>query len=197
MYSRIEASTVTASISAAAARSTPGSSGASVATCASGTPLSWARRIAVSSAGSGYRTTALNRKRSSCASGNGYVPSYSTGFCVASTRNGSGSGCAAPSSVTCRSCIASSSADCVFAGARFTSSASTTLPKIGPRRIRNCPVESSYTEVPTTSLGMRSGVNWIRLNVPPMSWATVRASSVFAVPGTPSMRTWPPSTRAM
>ena len=31
-------------------------------------------------------------KRSSCASGSGYVPSCSIGFCVASTRNGSGSG---------------------------------------------------------------------------------------------------------
>ncbi len=30
-------------------------------------------------------------KRSSCASGSGYVPSCSIGFCVASTKNGSGS----------------------------------------------------------------------------------------------------------
>ena len=30
--------------------------------------------------------------RSSCASGSGYVPSYSTGFEVATTWNGSGSG---------------------------------------------------------------------------------------------------------
>ncbi len=33
----------------------------------------------------------LNRKRSSCASGSGYVPSYSTGFWVATTKNGSAS----------------------------------------------------------------------------------------------------------
>jgi len=35
----------------------------------------------------------------------------STGFCVASTKNGSGSSKRSPSMVTCRSCIASSSAD--------------------------------------------------------------------------------------
>jgi MoxR-like ATPase len=34
------------------------------------------------------------------------------------------------------------------------------------------------------SLGIRSGVNWIRLNVPPMRRAIVRARRVFAVPGT-------------
>ena len=32
-------------------------------------------------------------KRSTCASGSGYVPSYSTGFCVAKTRNGRASSC--------------------------------------------------------------------------------------------------------
>ena len=35
-------------------------------------------------------------KRSSCASGSGYVPSCSIGFCVASTKNGSGSVCVCP-----------------------------------------------------------------------------------------------------
>ena len=33
----------------------------------------------------------LKRKRSNCASGSGYVPSSSIGFCVASTKNGAGS----------------------------------------------------------------------------------------------------------
>ena len=33
----------------------------------------------------GSRSTTLNRKRSSCASGSGYVPSCSIGFCVATT----------------------------------------------------------------------------------------------------------------
>src|SRR5919206_474937 len=36
--------------------------------------------------------TVLRRKRSSCASGSGYVPSCSTGFCVAKTVNSSPSG---------------------------------------------------------------------------------------------------------
>ena len=40
---------------------------------------------------SGNRSTTFNMKRSTCASGSGYVPSWSIGFCVASTRNGSGS----------------------------------------------------------------------------------------------------------
>ena len=37
-----------------------------------------------------------NMKRSSCASGSGYVASCSIGFCVASTKNGSGSACVWP-----------------------------------------------------------------------------------------------------
>ena len=73
-----------------------------------------------------------SRKRSSCASGSGYVPSYSIGFWVASTRNGRSSGRVTPSIVTCRSCIASSSAACVFGGARLISSASSRFVKIGP-----------------------------------------------------------------
>jgi len=44
---------------------------------------------------------------------------------------------------------------------------------------------------------IRSGVNWIRLKLPPISRAAVRARSVFAVPGTPSMRMWPRSASAM
>ena len=38
--------------------------------------------------------------------------------------------------VTCRSCIASSSADCTFDGARLISSARMKLAKIGPLRVR-------------------------------------------------------------
>ena len=70
--------------------------------------------------------------RSSCASGSGYVPSYSIGFCVARTRNGRSSGRVVPSIVTCRSCIASSSAACVFGGARLISSARSRFVKTGP-----------------------------------------------------------------
>ena len=73
-----------------------------------------------------------SRKRSSWLSGSGYVPSNSTGFCVAITMNGRGSGCVWPSADTCRSLIDSSSALCVRGVARLISSASTTLAKIGP-----------------------------------------------------------------
>ena len=68
-------------------------------------------------------------KRSTCASGSGYVPSCSIGFCVAITRNGRGTGCVSPPIVTWRSCITSSSADCTLAGARLISSASRKLQK--------------------------------------------------------------------
>ena len=43
----------------------------------------------------------LNMKRSSCASGSGYVPSSSIGFCVANTKNGGSSGYVRPAAVTC------------------------------------------------------------------------------------------------
>ena len=58
--------------------------------------------------------------------------------------------------------MASSSADCVLAGARLTSSATTTLAKIGPGRKVNVAVCGWKTLVPRMSDGMRSGVNWMR-----------------------------------
>src|SRR5215831_16869969 len=63
-------------------------------------------------------------KRSSCASGSGYVPSYSIGFWVAMTMNGRASSYVTPSIVTCCSCMHSSSAACVFGEARLISSTS-------------------------------------------------------------------------
>ena len=62
------------------------------------------------------------------------------GFCVASTMNGSGIWCVTPSTVTWRSSIASSSADCVLGVARLISSASTTCAMIGPGRNSKSPV---------------------------------------------------------
>ncbi len=94
-------------------------------------------------------------KRSCCASGSGYVPSCSIGFCVASTKNGSESLCRTRPTVTCRSCMASSSAACVLGGVRFISSARITLENSGPSRKRNSrlPVErfSSMISVPVMS----------------------------------------------
>ena len=68
------------------------------------------------------------------------MPSYSTGLAVASTWNGAASGNVVPSTVTWRSCIASSSAACVFGGVRLISSASSTPVKIGPGRKTNSDV---------------------------------------------------------
>ena len=42
-----------------------------------------------------------------------------------------------------------------------------------------------------TSAGIRSGVNWIREKLIPVTAANERAISVFASPGKSSIRTWP------
>jgi hypothetical protein len=81
----------------------------------------------------------LMRKRSTCASGSGYVPSCSIGFCVAMTMNGGSSGNVVSPMVTCFSCMASRSALCTLAGARLISSARTRLAKMGPRLAVNSP----------------------------------------------------------
>ena len=67
------------------------------------------------------------------------------------------------STVTWRSSIASSSADCVFGDARLISSASTTCANTPPGRNSNSFVPRFHTETPSTSDGSRSGVNWMRL----------------------------------
>ena len=93
-----------------------------------------------SSAIVGGSTRHLNMKRSTCASGSGYVPSCSIGFCVARTRNGEGRRYVSSPIVTWRSCIDSSRADCTLAGARFISSARSRLVKTGPFFGVNSPV---------------------------------------------------------
>ena len=78
------------------------------------------------------------------------------------TKNGSGSACVVPSTVTWCSAIASSSALCVRGGARLISSASSTCAKIGPgwnSKRRAC---ASNTDTPTMSEGSRSDVNCTR-----------------------------------
>ena len=67
------------------------------------------------------------------------MPSYSTGFCVAATMNGSGRGRDTPSTETWRSAIASSSAAWVLGGVRLISSASNRFVNTGPRRNSNSP----------------------------------------------------------
>ena len=120
------------------------------------------------------------------------MPSISSGFWVASTKNGASSGKRWRATVTWCSCIASSSDDWVFGVARLISSARTRLAKIGPgwKRKTRWPPSSMRMFVPVMSAGIRSGVNWIRLKLQSMTSAIVRTSIVLPRPGTPSSRTW-------
>ena len=49
--------------------------------------------------------------------------------------------------------------------------------------------------MPVMSAGIRSGVNWIRLNEQSMTSAIVRTSIVLPSPGTPSSSAWPLASR--
>ena len=73
---------------------------------------------------------------------------------MATTRNGSGSGRDSPATVTRCSCIASSSADCVFGGVRFTSAAGSRFAKIGPAKIEGTDKAGEKT-VPALYFGDR------------------------------------------
>ena len=88
-----------------------------------------------------------------------------------------------PSTVTVRSAIASSSADCVLGVARLISSARKTLAKTGPGRKTNAPVLRSRTGEPVMSAGSRSGVHWMRLVLADIVVLMARASTVLPVPG--------------
>ena len=116
------------------------------------------------------------------------MPSSSIGFCVAITMNGDASGCVCPSIVTWRSSIDSRSADWVFGDARLISSASTMLANTGPGRNSKSLLLRFQIDAPVTSLGSRSGVNWIRCHEPPVARARALASEVLPTPGTSSMR---------
>ena len=54
---------------------------------------------------------------------------------------------------------------------------------------------SSMISVPVMSLGIRSGVNWMRLNFRCRARARVDTVSVLASPGTPIVRQWPRANR--
>src|ERR687886_1775637 len=134
-------------------------------------------------------------KRSSCASGSGYVPSYSIGFCVAITMNGRPSSYEIPSTVTCCSCMHSSSAACVFGDARLISSTRRRFANTGPGLNSNAFARWSYTLTPVTSDGSRSGVNCSRENDASNERASAFASIVFPTPGKSSRIRWPSPTR--
>ena len=85
----------------------------------------------------------------------------------------------------------SSSADWVLGVARLISSARTICAMTGPGRNSNSPVFWLKIETPVTSLGSRSGVNWMRRKVQPIDLAKALASIVLPTPGTSSIRRWP------
>src|SRR5262245_53054486 len=119
------------------------------------------------------------------------------GFWVAMTKKGSGSGRVLPSTVTLRSCMASSSADWVLAGARLISSASKSWVNTGPRRNSKAPRCWLNTLPPVTSEGMGSGVNWMRLCSHPSTSPSVRTSRVLPRPGAPASSTCPRDSTAI
>src|SRR6056297_388530 len=149
-----------------------------------------------SSSADGYPKLARIMNRSSCASGSGYVPSYSTGLAVARTWNGGGSTKVSPSTVIWCSCIASSSAAWVRGGVRLISSARSNPANSGPFRKANSLLRWSYTNEPVRSAGSRSGVNWAREKSRPSVCANERAASVLPRPGKSSSSTWPPARTA-
>ena len=117
------------------------------------------------------------------------------GFWVAKTVKSGDSAWVSRSMVTARSCMAWSSALWVLAGARLISSASKNVVNTGPLTRLNALRWKSKMFVPVMSAGMRSGVNWMRLESVPRTCARVRTNKVLATPGTPSMRAcWPVKT---
>ena len=111
------------------------------------------------------------------------------------TMNGGSSGYETPSTVTCASCMHSSSAACVFGDARFTSSTSSSCANTGPGRNSNSFSRWLKTLTPVTSDGRRSGVNWSRENEQSSERASAFASIVFPTPGKSSMIRCPSATR--
>src|SRR5215212_10872061 len=109
--------------------------------------------------------------------------------------NGGASGYVTPSTVTCRSSMASRSADWVLGEARLISSPSTRLAKMAPGRKSKLPVARFQTVEPTTSDGRRSGVNWMRPQRQSSDVAKALARLVLPTPGTSSTRRWPSATR--
>src|SRR5215470_15362138 len=122
------------------------------------------------------------------------------GFWVASTKNGRGRVILRPAAVTVRSCIASKRADWVFGVARLISSASSSWVKIGPAwycaRVRPCSSGTS-AKPPVMSAGIRSGVNWMRAKLKPVTAPSVRTRSVLPIPGVPSSKTCPSQIKAI
>ena len=161
-------------------------------------PLLYCRRRSSSSswAGVGYPMVSRRRKRSSWESGSRAVPAAPTGFWVAMTMKGRGTGWLTPSTVTWPSSMASSRADWVRLVARLSSSARKRLHSTAPGWYSIRPVSRRYREKPVISEGITSGVNCTRLNRSPRALAKARAMVVFPTPGMSSSRMWPPARMA-
>ena len=131
-------------------------------------------------------------KRSSSPSGRWNTPTNVTGFWVAITKNGCGSACVTPSTVTDPSCMASSRLDWVRGEARLISSARMNWCMIAPCLNTNVRWSLSHTVMPVMSPGSRSGVNWMRAKSTPALAAMTRARVVLPTPGTSSISTCRP-----
>ena len=132
-------------------------------------------------------------KRSRWASGSANVPSASIGFWVAITMKGCCRRWVTESTVTCCSSMHSSNAAWVFALARLISSAITILAKTGPGWKEKSWACGENTDTPVTSLGSRSGVNWMRVTVQSTLRPRALASIVLPTPGTSSTSRCPPA----
>src|SRR5436190_8935245 len=100
-----------------------------------------------------------------------------------------------PSTVTCCSCMHSSSAACVFGGARLSSSTRRRFANTGPGRNSNSFERWLKTLTPVTSDGSRSGVNCRRENDTSIDRASAFASIVLPTPGKSSSIRWPSARR--
>ena len=123
------------------------------------------------------------------------MPSISYGFWVATTVNGEPRPYVVPSTVTCRSSMASSRADWVLGDARLISSPMTMLANTAPGLNSNSRSRTLKTETPVMSDGSRSGVNWMRRTEQLTDRARAFASTVLPTPGTSSMSRWPSARR--
>ena len=91
-----------------------------------------------------------------------------------------------PETVTCFSCMASRRAAWVLGGVRLISSARRRLAKMGPgTNLKSRPPEESVWRIsePTMSVGMRSGVNWMRWNFSPKIFPRWKRGGFWRVRG--------------
>ena len=135
-------------------------------------------------------------KRSSCASGSGYVPWKSTGFWVAITRNGPAAGrgpvdrdLRLADRLEQRRPACAGSARLISSGEQHVGDDRTALNENDPSR-------GSKMDEPRMSAGNRSGVNCTRLKSAGRRRARLLASMVLPTPGTSSSRRWPPVSSA-